>query len=83
MPPTHAWFAEHDREGVAFESCDWDAQSNTAAIRARAAGIIATTDRARAALFRAATAGDDNLHDVGPFAAGYGIARRHALDAEP
>jgi hypothetical protein len=31
------------------------AQSNTAAIRARAAGIIATTDRARAALFRAAT----------------------------
>jgi hypothetical protein len=79
----HAWFAEHDREGVAFESCDWDAQSNTAAIRARAAGIIATTDRARAALFRAATAGDDNLRDVGPFAAGYGIARRHALDAEP
>jgi hypothetical protein len=52
----HAWFAEHDREGVAFESCNRDAQSNTAAIRARAAGIIATTDRARAALFRAATA---------------------------
>ena len=51
----HAWFAEHDREGVAFESCDRDAQSNTEAIRARAAGIIATTDRARAALFRAAT----------------------------
>jgi hypothetical protein len=42
----HAWFAELDREGVAFESCDRDAQSNTA-IRARAAGIIGTTDRAR------------------------------------
>jgi hypothetical protein len=45
----HAWFAEYDREGVAFESCDRHAQSNTETIRARAAGIIATTDRARAA----------------------------------
>jgi hypothetical protein len=52
----YAWFAKYDREGVAFESCDRDAQSNTAAIRARAAGVIGTTDRARAALFRAATA---------------------------
>jgi hypothetical protein len=52
----HVWFVEHDRAGVAFESCDRDAQPNKAAIRAKAAGIIATTDRARAALFRAATA---------------------------